>query len=115
MRISDWSSDVCSSDLRKFRPRTRFPDPEKYSRVTGIGAVLALLIVRDTWISTFQSPICPSMHWSSSFSAAWWASCRDCSAWVGDRTRGGEGKSGSECGYLVSLRVLEILKLITLT
>src|SRR3546814_1305089 len=32
MRISDWSSDVCSSDLRCRRPGRRLPGPQAYGR-----------------------------------------------------------------------------------
>src|SRR3546814_6022922 len=43
MRISDWSSDVCSSDLRRFRPRERAVDP--IMRLDRIGQ-LGVLVLR---------------------------------------------------------------------
>src|SRR3546814_1868414 len=38
MRISDWSSDVCSSDLRRDRGRRPFPPPRKAAGRGGAAA-----------------------------------------------------------------------------
>src|SRR3546814_18038803 len=35
MRISDWSSDVCSSDLQNLRERLRYPDAPVRDRAAG--------------------------------------------------------------------------------
>src|SRR3546814_17065705 len=58
MRISDWSSDVCSSDLRKDRPT---PDPSLPGRVEEVAVCVALAfpdrVARrrdtsgETWVS----------------------------------------------------------------
>src|SRR3546814_7631125 len=41
MRISDWSSDVCSSDLRRGRARDRRPSP---LRLRGAGSIRGELV-----------------------------------------------------------------------
>src|SRR3546814_1938812 len=51
MRISDWSSDVCSSDLRRRlvrgRAHSRFPNRRGLALTTGLRAPEASLLGRD--------------------------------------------------------------------
>src|SRR3546814_6115517 len=39
MRISDWSSDVCSSDLLNVTPRVTLPVPESWGNVTALANI----------------------------------------------------------------------------
>src|SRR3546814_6196619 len=39
MRISDWSSDVCSSDLENERNQARYPAPSEIPRRRGRGSI----------------------------------------------------------------------------
>src|SRR3546814_3026682 len=42
MRISDWSSDVCSSDLLGFRANAFAPKPEKLNPLSGIKRIFGI-------------------------------------------------------------------------
>src|SRR3546814_1282783 len=43
LRISDWGSDVCSSDLRRFCPGARLGIGEAFRRLLGIGTAAAAI------------------------------------------------------------------------
>src|SRR3546814_14127528 len=45
MRISDWSSDVCSSDLLSLVIGTRERRPSTWDRLLGIGALMACILL----------------------------------------------------------------------
>src|SRR3546814_19506182 len=52
MRISDWSSDVCSSDL----PRARIWDNARYAKSSGIPALMKLRIAtRESPLAMWQA------------------------------------------------------------
>src|SRR3546814_19920595 len=101
MRISDWSSDVCSSDLRPaawLHPARPPPGPELASRpapppaISSIRALSSSRLLRDSWLQEEQE------HPASRHDA-----CADCCAQTGigeacieqDRKSVGKGKSVS--------------------
>src|SRR3546814_18425797 len=60
MRISDWSSDVCSSDL----PRVRdYPAEQRVIGADGLGAVARPRPFRR-WLMCFVWAVAPSVVWS---------------------------------------------------
>src|SRR3546814_5776318 len=81
MRISDWSSDVCSSDLRPaawLHPARPPPGPELASRpapppaISSIRALSSSRLLRDSWLQEEQE------HPASRHDA-----CADCCAQTG--------------------------------
>src|SRR3546814_18126853 len=61
MRISDWSSDVCSSDLIKGTVALYFPDsPEgnDFHEFSSLGEGVAGLLQQEQWQGYFRSRIC---------------------------------------------------------
>src|SRR3546814_1909536 len=75
MRISDWSSDVCSSDLRAyaaaaaeiFRPRAHRDQPNMLlaEAGTGIGKTLGYLAPASLWAGAAQGTV-----WISTYTKA---------------------------------------------
>src|SRR3546814_1415901 len=68
MRISDWSSDVCSSDLSsRVRPRTEMRQALVFGASGQIGRPLLVRLGRRGWqvlaVSRREQPAIPGVRW----------------------------------------------------
>src|SRR3546814_10693528 len=56
MRISDWSSDVCSSDLMKIKPKLGFDDSLDVFGIHGIGGLIGSVLTAVTMLPALGGP-----------------------------------------------------------
>src|SRR3546814_16111503 len=62
MRISDWSSDVCSSDLQETDPATELAIVIEQARAAAAGEVAPDAALKRRFIQALARMICDAMH-----------------------------------------------------